>query len=175
MTIRHIIRIACAGALAAALSAGGANAQARPPAAPAAPSAASLAAAKEIIDIKGAFRIFEPIVLGVIEQHKNIMMQSNPMLSRDLTEVSNRLRIEFAPRRAELESEMTRIYAQAFTEQELKELVAFYKSPLGKKLNDQEPKVLDNSMARASEWADKLAGEVVVRMRAEMRKKGHNL
>ena len=175
MTIRQIIRIACAAAVAAALSAGTANAQARPPAAPAAPSAAATAAAKEIIDIKGSLKLFEPIVVGVIEQHKSIMLQSNPMLSRDLTEVSNRLRIEFAPRRAELEKEMVRIYAQAFTEQELKELVTFYKSPLGKKLIDQEPKVLDSSMARASEWADKLAGEVVTRMRAEMKKKGHNL
>jgi hypothetical protein len=30
-------------------------------------------------------------------------------------------------------------------------------------------------MARASEWADKLAEEVVQKLRAELRKKGHNL
>jgi hypothetical protein len=40
---------------------------------------------------------------------------------------------------------------------------------------EQEPRVLDNMMARASEWADKLAQDVVQRLRAEMRKKGHNL
>lgn len=178
MTIRHIVRIACAAAFAAALSAGGANAQARPPAAPAAPaapSAASLAAAKEIIEIKGSLKLFEPIVQGVIEQHKSLMEQANPMLSRDLNEIAGRLRVEFAPRRAQLESDVVKIYAQAFTEAELKDLLAFYKSPLGKKLIDQEPKVLDASMTKASEWADKLAQEVVTRLRAEMKKKGHNL
>jgi hypothetical protein len=174
MSVRDVICVACAVTLTGALFAGAANGQGRAPAPPA-PSAASIAAAKEIMEIKGGLKMFEPIVVGVIEQHKNIMLQANPLLSRDLNEVTNKLRIELAPRRAELDADVIRIYAQAFTEQELRELLAFYKSPLGKKLVDQEPKILDNSMSRATEWADKLAQEVVQKIRAEMRKKGHNL
>jgi uncharacterized protein len=120
-------------------------------------------------------RMFETIVLGVIEQHKELILQSNPMLSRDLNEITNKLRVELAPRRAELDADVIRIYARSFTEQELKDLLAFYKSPLGKKVIEQEPKILDDSMGRASEWADKLAQEVVQKIRVEMRKKGHNL
>jgi len=173
MINRHIIRVVCAAAIAGTMFAGASSAQTTRP--PAAPSAAAIAAAKEIMVIKDGLKIFEPIVLGVIEQHKSLMEQSNPMLSRDLTEIANRLRTELAPRRAELEADVIAIYARAFTEQELKDLVAFYKSPLGKKVIEQEPRVLDNMMARASEWADKLAQDVVQRLRAEMRKKGHNL
>jgi hypothetical protein len=173
MTVRHTLRITCAAAVASALFAGTLSGQGRGPAA--APTPASIAAATEIMDLKDGLRLFEPIVTGVVEQHKNLMLQANPMLSRDLTEVANKLRAELAPRRAELEQEVIRIYAQAFTEQELKDLLAFYKSPLGKKVIEQEPRVLDSSMARASEWADKLAQEVVQKLRAELRKKGHNL
>jgi hypothetical protein len=162
----------CAGIFASALFTGTLSGQAR---APAAPSAASIAAAAEIVQLKDGLRLFEPIVTGVVEQHKNLMLQANPMLSRDLTEVANRLRAELAPRRAELERDIIRIYAQAFTEEELKDLLAFYKSPLGKKVIEQEPKVIDSSMAHAEEWAGKLAEEVVQKLRAEMRKKGHNL
>jgi hypothetical protein len=174
MTVRRAFGIACAAVLASTLFAAGLSAQSRSPAPPA-PSPASMAAAAEIMNMKDGLRLFEPIVTGVIEQHKNLLLQTNPMLSRDLTEVANRLRSELSPRRAELERDVIRVYAQAFTEQELKELLAFYKSPLGKKLIEQEPKVLDSSMALASEWADKLAEEVVQKLRAEMRKKGHNL
>jgi uncharacterized protein len=169
MTFRHFVRIASAAIFASTLVAGTASAQGR------APSAASIAAAKEIMDLKDGLRLFETIVAGVIEQHKNLLLQSNPMLSRDLTEVADKLRVELAPRRAELDRDIIRVYAQAFTEQELKDVLAFYKSPVGKKLIEQEPRILDNSMARASEWADKLAQEVLERMRAEMKKKGHDL
>jgi hypothetical protein len=173
MIVRHVIRLACTAALVSAMFATASSAQSARP--PAAPSAGAVAAAKEIMELKGGLRMFETIVLGVIEQHKELMLQSNPMLSRDLNEVTNRLRVELAPRRAELDAEVIRIYARSFTEQELKDLLAFYKSPLGKKVIDQEPKILDDSMGRASEWADKLAQEVVQKIRTEMRKKGHNL
>jgi uncharacterized protein len=172
MSVRGVVRFVFAMAFAGGLWAGTANGQGR---APAAPSAAAIAAAKEIMAIKDGLRVFEPIVLGVIEQHKSLLEQANPMMSRDLNEVASRLRVELSPRRAELDADIIKIYAQAFTEQELKDLLAFYRSPLGKKVIEQEPLVLDSSMARASEWADKLAQEVVQKLRVEMRKKGHNL
>ena len=56
----------------------------------------------------------------------------------------------------------------------LKEAVAFYKSPLGKKLLVEEPKVAEASMKAADEWSQKFAGEVAAKMRAELRKKGLN-
>ena len=106
--------------------------------------------------------MFDPIVPGVIEQHRSLLLQSNPMLSQDLNEVAAKLRVELAPRRAELACRCSHASTRKrFTEQELKDCVAFYKTPLGKKLIEQEPQVLDEAMkARASDWADKLAEEV---------------
>jgi hypothetical protein len=40
---------------------------------------------------------------------------------------------------------------------------------------DEEPKALDESMANAGNWGDKLSEEVIDRMRAEMKKRGHDL
>ena len=42
-------------------------------------------------------------------------------------------------------TEAAKLYAARFTEQELKDMVAFYKSPLGKKMIAQEPQVLDET------------------------------
>ena len=74
-----------------------------------------------------------------------------------------------------MEQQIVRVYAQYFTEQELKDAVAFYRTPLGKKLISEEPKALDESMKVANEWSNKLAEEVIAKMRAEMKKKGHDL
>ena len=46
------------------------------------------------------------------------------------------------------------MYAQRFTEAELKQLLAFYQSPVGKKALVEEPKVLDQAMAYAGTWGD---------------------
>ena len=112
---------------------------------------------------------------GVIEQVKGVFLQTNPMLSRELNEVAAQLRVEYAPRSAQLMDQTARLYAQAFTEQELKDALAFYKSPLGRKIVAQEPLIFDDSLHRVQQWANQLSEEVMNRMRAEMKKKGHDL
>jgi uncharacterized protein len=99
----------------------------------------------------------------------------NPGLFKDLNEVATRLRAEFNPRRNEVIDEIARLYAQKFTEAEMKDVIAFYKSPVGKKFVTEEPALIDQGLARAEQWSRRVADEVMVRFRAEMKKKGHDL
>jgi hypothetical protein len=39
----------------------------------------------------------------------------------------------------------------------------------------EEPKVTDESMVDAAKWADNLSGDVMAKMRVEMKKRGHDL
>jgi len=140
-----------------------------------APSPAAVAMAKEVIVMKGASTLWDPIIPGVVESAKNTFVQMNPGLARDLNEVSLRLRSELAPRQSELLEEVARMYATRFTEPELKDVLAFYKTPAGRKVIAEEPKVLDASMTHAQNWANKLSEEVIGKFRTEMKKKGHDL
>ncbi|MBN9048143.1 MAG: DUF2059 domain-containing protein [Rhizobiales bacterium] len=139
------------------------------------PTAAALATAREIVDIKGAITLFKPVVSGVIETVKLRILQTNPNLQRDLDAVAKDLKAQTEPRFNEIHDQLAKIYAQHFNEQELKDILVFYKSPLGKKLIEEEPKFTDQSMTFVQEWADKLAAEMVDKFRAEMKKKGHDL
>jgi hypothetical protein len=139
------------------------------------PSAAAVALAKEVVELKGAITMFDAVVVGVIEHNKNLLLQVNPNLSRDINDVGTQLRNEYAGRRAEIHTEIARAYASQFTEQELRDAATFFKSPLGKKIIEAEPKALDEATRRVDAWSGKFAEEVMVKMRAEMRKKGHNL
>lgn len=139
------------------------------------PNAASIALAREIVEAKGALNMFDSVIVGVIEYHKNVLLQSNPNLQKDLNEVTTRLGTEFASRRANIQNEIVRAYASRFTEPELREILAFYKTPVGKKVIVEEPKGVDDATKRVDEWANKFAEEVLTRIRAEMKKKGHNL
>jgi hypothetical protein len=169
MMARVFVPIARAAALALALvaAAGAARAQQVSP--------AGLASARELMELKGVKSLVEPVVVGVIEQTKGTILQTNPGLTKDLDEVSVQLRTEYQPRVAEMTNEIVMLYAQRFTEPELKDAIAFYKSPTGKKMLTEEPRILDATYARLQQWAIRLQDEVMTRVRAEMKKRGHNL
>ena len=139
------------------------------------PSANAIALAREIIIVKGGNSIYDPVVPQIIDRARTLFIQSNPMLSGALNEVAAKLRAELTPRVAELLNDGAKLYASRFTEQELKDVLAFYKSPLGRKVVAQEPSILDQSAANVDDWANKLADEVIAKFRAEMRKKGHEI
>lgn len=169
MIVRMLARSACAALVvfAAVAMAGPVRAQQT--------SLAGISLANEILDAKGSMNIFEPLVPGVVEQAKSVFQQTNPNLSKDLEEVALALRKEFAPRHAGLRAEVAKIYASRFTEQELRDTLAFYKSPLGKKLLAEEPPFVERTLQTAQDWANRLSEEVLNKFRAEMKKKGHNL
>ena len=58
-----------------------------------------------------------------------------------------------------------------FSEQELKDLVTFYKTPLGQKLLSTEPRAIQFSMSYMNQWAMVFAGTVNEEFRAEMKKR----
>ena len=139
------------------------------------PSAAALATAKELVGITGATALFSPLVAGVVEQSKLLFLQQNPMLQKDLNEIAAQMRTELQPRFVEITNEVAHEYASHFTEQELKDALAFYKSPLGRKLIAEEPKAMEETLKAADDWSRKFAAEVDAKFRAEMQKRGKNL
>ena len=139
------------------------------------PTAASMAVAKQLITTTGATAVFTPLIAGVVEQAKLLYLQQNPGLAKDLNEVAAKLRTDLQPRFSELNDEVAKLYATNFSEQELKDILAFYQSPAGKKMLNVQPKVIDSSMGFAQNWANKLSDEVIAKMRDEMKKRGHPL
>jgi hypothetical protein len=139
------------------------------------PTAGAMATAKELMQVKGATNIFDPLVPGIIESAKNAFLPTHPGLFRELNEVAAILRTQFASRRNEILDEIARLYAQRFSEAEMKEVIAFYKSPVGRKFVADEPEVIDQGLARTQAWSNKLSDDVLNRFRSEMKKKGHDL
>jgi hypothetical protein len=139
------------------------------------PSATAIQTAKEIVNVTGAMALFNPLIPGVIEQAKNLFLQQNPGLSKDLNEITTKMRADLTPRFGELTSEVAKLYASHFTEAELKELLAFYKTPVGMKLIVEQPKVGEEGLKFAQTWANNLSDEVIVKMRDELKKRGHTL
>lgn len=125
--------------------------------------------------LKGGSQMFDGMVMGVIESAKDSFLPSNPQLSTPLNEVASQLRREYDPKKAELMNEVARAYARHFTEQELRELLAFYKTTLGKKVLASEANAVEDGFKRAQQWTNDFSDQVLNKMRAEMKKRGYDL
>ena len=163
-------------ALGMALTAAPAGAQQKQPPAEATPlkpaTPAALAAAREILVMKNAGAMYANAVPNLVEQTKNGLIQSNLNYQKDLGEVAIIVAKSLAGREKEIGDGMAQIYANEFTEQELKDLVTFYKSPLGTKLLATEPRAIQFSMSYMNQWAQQFAATIDQAFRAEMKKRG---
>jgi hypothetical protein len=145
------------------------------PAAGQQPSPSAIAAAKQLLQLKGALKLVDVLIPGIVESAKNSLLPTHPQLAKDLSEVADLLRREFAPRTAEVATEFATVYAAHFTEQEMKEVIAFFKTPTGQKFAADEPAVLDQALSRTQSWSNTVSEQVFARFRAEMKKRGHEL
>jgi hypothetical protein len=163
-------------ALGLALTGVPAGAQQRPQAATLKPvSPAAMAAATEILKMKNAAAMYGSAVPNIVEQTKNALLQSNLNYQKDLNEVAVIVAQKLAGREKEIGEGMAKIYGNEFTEQELKDLVTFYKSPLGQKLLSTEPRAIQFSMDYMNQWAQLFTETVNGEFRAEMRKRGKQI
>ncbi len=138
-------------------------------------SPAAFGYAKEILAMKNASAMYANAVPNMVGRVKDSLLQSNLNYQKDLNEVALVIAQAMAGRDKEIGEQMARIYASDFTEAELKDLSAFYKSPLGQKLLVQEPQSISASMTYMQQWAQSFSEEVNGQFRAEMRKRGKEI
>jgi hypothetical protein len=166
-------------ALGLALSAAPAGAQQKQAAPQAAPlkqgSPAAIAAAQELLAMKNANGVYANAVPTVVAQTKDQLLQANLNYQKDLNEVAVIVAQKLAGREKEIGDAWANIYTNEFSEQELKDLVAFYKSTLGQKLLAAEPRAIQFSMSYMNQWAQIFGDTVSAEFRAEMAKRGKKI
>jgi hypothetical protein len=141
------------------------------------PSANAINMARELVAIIGATRDLDSIPTAVIVQVAGNYLHGNPSdkLYKDLGDIAEKLVEEYNPRRADMPNEVIRLYATRFSEQELKDLLTFYKSNIGKKMLSESQLILAEAARRAEAFAAKLREEIGPKIREELKKRGHNL
>ena len=137
-------------------------------------SASHLALAREVMLSSGIARSFDSIIPTMADQiRKNAV--TRPDLAKDLDEVLKSLDPEMELQKQRLINIAARIYAKRLTEAELKDIVAFFRSPSGKRYVETQPQVLDDMVGAMQDWTQEVSEYIMVRTRAEMGKRGHQL
>ncbi|MCB1447276.1 MAG: DUF2059 domain-containing protein [Rhizobiaceae bacterium] len=112
-----------------------------------------LKAARATVAAINATRTFDTILPTIAGQLKAQLIQATPNFEPVITEIVDAKAIEIAARRADLEKEAAKVYAQTFTIEELNAITAFYTSPAGRKLIENGP-IAQRELAKAADiWA----------------------
>lgn len=152
-----------------------AQAATAPAAKPPQPSAEQMKLANELLVANGEASSFDAVIPNVVEQTAAGFVQSNPDLIRDLREVAKQLSAQYESRRTEIVQILATIYATEFSTQELRELLAFYRSEAGKKLVAKREELLKVGFSSIQAWSAQFAREMEVRVREEMKKRGFTI
>lgn len=139
------------------------------------PSPAAIAAARELVVANGEARAFEGVIPEIVNGAARSFVPTNPDLAKPLSEVAQTLRVEFEKRQGEVVQLLATAYASRFTEAELKEALAFYKTATGKKLVADRPAIVQQTVQGIQTWGAQVNAEVLERVRAEMKKRGYDL
>ena len=134
-----------------------------------------LAAARDILTMKNAAAMYANAVPNIVRQTMDQFLSTNLNYQKDLNEVAVIVAQTLAGREKEIGEGMAQIYCNEFSEKELVDLLAFYKSPLGQKLLSSEPRAIQFSMSYMNGWAQNFSEVVNAQFRAEMRKRGKQI
>lgn len=139
------------------------------------PSPAQQTLARELVVANGEARAFEGVIGNVVDGAAASFLQTNPDLAKPLREVALALRPEFEKRQSEITALLANAYAARFSEAELKEALAFYRSPTGQRLVNDRPAIVQGAMQGIQSWGAQLNAQAVEAVRAEMRKRGFDI
>ncbi|HWG04082.1 MAG TPA: DUF2059 domain-containing protein [Beijerinckiaceae bacterium] len=136
--------------------------------------ASTFAAARDLVVASGMSRSFDAAVNDLSSQLVTTITRTRPDLAPDLKVVMQQLSGEFSGQSETMINNAARIYASAMTEQEIKDCVAFFNSPAGKRYVGFEPVILVNLDDAMKAWTQGVSAGMMDRVREEMKKKGHD-
>jgi hypothetical protein len=136
------------------------------------PDPARLAAAKEMMELSGAVKQFDEAVPLMFEQLVRTYSQMVPGKSREIRETLAQLIPRFQQRKYELIDQIAALYAAEMSLDDLNAVIAFYKSAVGMRFADVQPKIMRESMQLGQRWGERLGLELQEEARRELRRRG---
>ncbi|BBU60258.1 hypothetical protein MSC49_01930 [Methylosinus sp. C49] len=136
---------------------------------------AQLALARAVLVDSGVASSFRLIIPQYLEQIALSVTRTRPEMVPDLNLVLAAVRPEFDKKVEEMIDSAAQLYTQRFSQKELEDVAAFFKSASGRKYVGMQPVLMSDMFVAMQAWSQKISVDMMTRVREEMRKKGHEL
>jgi len=131
---------------------------------------------QRLMDVTGSLKVGEQMAGATVDQVIKSMRAANPNLPPRATEIIRatidaEFKKAFAPG-GDMANLLTGVYAKHFTQDDIRGLIAFYESPLGKKVVEALPAVAQESIALGNQWAVSRMPQIVQDLQTKLRAEG---
>jgi hypothetical protein len=131
-----------------------------------------LAAALDAITAAQIPQGFDNILPRLAAQVEDSIIRARPDLHTQITQTVEATALKLADRKGDLNNDIARVWAKTYSEDELKQIAAFYKTPAGQKLLANGPQIAKDTLTAAKQWSDRVGAELLDKSRDALKTQG---
>ena len=131
---------------------------------------------EKLVEMTGTIQNAMTVLDRMLPQMIEVIRKANPEIPQQVLDaLANDGKEEFHKALPELIEPMIAIYDKNYSADEIRQLLAFYQSPLGRKMIARMPEITQQSMAVGNAWGTSIGERVAARIRASAKQKGYDL
>jgi uncharacterized protein len=131
---------------------------------------------EKLVEMTGTIQNAMAVLDRMLPQMIEVIRKANPEIPQQVLDaLANDGKEEFHKALPELIEPMISIYDANYSADEVRQLLAFYQSPLGRKMIARMPEITQQSIAVGNAWGASAGERVAARIRASAKQKGYDL
>ena len=128
---------------------------------------------RKMLQVTNALKMGEQMTTTMMQQLSQSMRQANPNIPPRMLEIASEVARElFTKEFPSLTPKLVATYAKVLTHDEVKQLLAFYATPLGKRMIEMAPALQQAGAQAGQEWAQQLVPQLQAELMARFKKEG---
>jgi uncharacterized protein len=139
------------------------------------PSREALSAARSLVTALKLEDRYKALLPAILLSLKPALVQDRPEIERDYDAMTTTIADAYTPFFNAMLDNAAMIYASTFTIDEMRQIEAFYRQPVGQKFLQAQPAILQKGTEAAQEIGRKASDEIRARLTDALRQKGHKL
>jgi hypothetical protein len=134
-----------------------------------------LALARQYVELTDTAGIYEGTLVRTAVDTLQTVTRTNPELAKPADAAIEKVLQGYRDKKSDLLDQFARVYALNFTDDELKQMITFYSSPVGKKITKTSVAVNSDLQKVMRVFDANLQPEFYAKVRAQMKADGYNL
>jgi hypothetical protein len=131
--------------------------------------------ARQYVDLTDKAGIYEGTLVQTAIHTAQTMLSQNPGLGDPINKAIEKVLSDYKTRKGDLFDQFARVYALNFSEDELKQIIAFYQTDVGKKLTVANQSINGDLQKVMQLFDANLQPEFYAKVRAELKAGGYNV
>jgi hypothetical protein len=139
------------------------------------PTPEAMSAARNLVSTMKLADQYRALLPSILLRLRPVVTQDRPEIERDYDAMTTMIADAYTPFYNEMVEDAASAYATSFSVDEIRQIDAFYRLPVGQKLLEKSPGIAQQAAQVGQEVSQKAAEALRLRLTDALRQKGHKL